>query len=248
MTNFFFRGFLYSFLLFFPFACDDGAKVVDACGDDFLDPGEECDGAALPATCGSLGYYDALGTVTCTTDCRFDASGCGARCGDDAIDPDEGEECDGTNLNSNTCVTLGAAGGTLACGEDCRFDTSLCEALCGNQMVESPETCDDGGTEAGDGCSAVCEVEVGWTCLAGNPSQCSPICGDGRILGGEACDPAAFEGETCELQGYHPGTIACSEQCQFDFSGCVASPAPGGGSPSAAGSPVMPAPSTTPPA
>ncbi len=32
--------------------------------------------------------------------------------------------------------------------------------MCGNGSTESAETCDDGNTTAGDGCSAVCKVEV----------------------------------------------------------------------------------------
>ncbi|HVV86166.1 MAG TPA: DUF4215 domain-containing protein [Kofleriaceae bacterium] len=36
---------------------------------------------------------------------------------------------------------------------------------CGNGVVEEGETCDDGGTMAGDGCSATCQLELG--CTAG---------------------------------------------------------------------------------
>jgi cysteine-rich repeat protein len=32
--------------------------------------------------------------------------------------------------------------------------------VCGNNVTEPPETCDDGNTEDGDGCSAFCEVET----------------------------------------------------------------------------------------
>ena len=36
-----------------------------------------------------------------------------------------GEECDGTDLAGETCVSLGYASGTLSC-KDCKFDTSNC--------------------------------------------------------------------------------------------------------------------------
>lgn len=49
----------------------------------------------------------------------------GARCGNRVIDPSE--TCDGTNLNGETCVTLGYASGTLACNLTCsNFSTVGC--------------------------------------------------------------------------------------------------------------------------
>lgn len=38
------------------------------------------------------------------------------------------ESCDGTDLNSKTCVTQGFASGTLSCTASCAFDTSNCVA------------------------------------------------------------------------------------------------------------------------
>lgn len=37
-----------------------------------------------------------------------------------------GEQCDGTDLGSQTCVNLGYGGGTLSCTSTCIFDTSGC--------------------------------------------------------------------------------------------------------------------------
>lgn len=45
-------------------------------------------------------------------------------------------------------------------------------AVCGNGAVESGEACDDGNTADGDGCSAACAVESGWSC-GGDPSNCA---------------------------------------------------------------------------
>jgi len=47
-------------------------------------------------------------------------------CGDGFIDPDE--DCEGSNLNSNTCVTLGYSTGTLTCSSSCDFVTSSCSS------------------------------------------------------------------------------------------------------------------------
>src|SRR5262249_22366838 len=51
---------------------------------------------------------------------------------------------------------------------------------CGNGVVSADEQCDDGNAIGGDGCSASCEIETGWTCN-GNPSLCTASCGDGLI-------------------------------------------------------------------
>ena len=69
--------------------------------------------------------------------------------------------------------------------------------LCGDGVIAPSETCDDGNTTAGDGCSATCAIEAGYAC-AGTPSACTTICGDGLIRGSEACDDGgASAGDGC---------------------------------------------------
>ncbi|MDP3966277.1 MAG: DUF2341 domain-containing protein [archaeon] len=46
-------------------------------------------------------------------------------------------------------------------------------SVCGNGIIESGEVCDDSNLVGGDGCSAICQVEVGWNC-SGQPSACTP--------------------------------------------------------------------------
>lgn len=63
--------------------------------------------------------------------------------------------------------------------------------MCGDGMVDSGETCDDDNQRAGDGCSTTCRVESGWLCDRADPTSCSEICGDGRLVGAEllaGCD------------------------------------------------------------
>ena len=57
-------------------------------------------------------------TITISSD------GSGSRCGNGQID--EGEECDGSNRNGETCASLGYDRGILRCNSDCNFDTSTC--------------------------------------------------------------------------------------------------------------------------
>jgi fibro-slime domain-containing protein len=77
--------------------------------------------------------------------------GCGARgpfCGDGMVEPGV-EQCDdGRNLS-----TYNQAG----CGPGCKA-----VARCGDGRVDSlwGETCDDGNTQAMDGCSATCQLEI----------------------------------------------------------------------------------------
>ena len=51
------------------------ASSGSPCGNGVVDPGEDCDGAALgTATCATLGF--SAGTLACTAQCKFDTSGC----------------------------------------------------------------------------------------------------------------------------------------------------------------------------
>jgi cysteine-rich repeat protein len=174
--------------------CADGF-----CGTTQAPAGTECQGT---------GTCDENGTCILTT------------CGDGAIQP--GEQCDGLNLDGQTCVSQGFAGGTLACDGNCQFDTSACTVSeCGNGIVEAGETCDDGNQIDGDGCSSTCQEEVGFDC-AGSPSTCVSTCGDGVASSIEACDGPDLKGETCQSRGYASGTLACAPNCQsFDESGCI---------------------------
>ncbi|MBX3156273.1 MAG: tandem-95 repeat protein [Deltaproteobacteria bacterium] len=75
-------------------------------------------------------------------------------------------------------------------------------AVCGDGVIAAPETCDDGNTANGDGCSSACTVENGFLCL-GAPSACAPVCGDGIVVAGrEACD-----------DGNQDDTDGCTTQC-----------------------------------
>ncbi len=203
--------------------CKTEVKTQDHCGDEFLDPGEACDGANLGGQdCVSLGHYENVGAPVCTPACTFDTAACGPRCGDNTVDVDHGEVCDAQQLTGNTCVTLGFTGGALACGADCQYDISGCISVCGNGVVEPDEGCDDAGTAPADGCAADCTVEPGWDCT-GSPSVCEIVeCGDDVAAGDEPCDGTDLRAQTCEGLGFHGGALACPQDCGLDLTGCEA--------------------------
>jgi cysteine-rich repeat protein len=142
------------------------------------------------------------------------------RCGNGTIEGTE--ECEGTNLDGEDCVSQGYAGGTLACNADCTFDKTACtENRCGNGTIDSGEACDGaalgGATCASEGfvsgeirCSTSCTLDT---------SACSS-CGNGRTDGMEECDGADFDGATCLTRGFTGGTLRCSATCGIDESGC----------------------------
>ncbi len=75
---------------------------------------------------------------------------------------------------------------------------------CGDGLLDGSEECDDGGNQGGDGCSAFCQIELGFGCT-GEPSVCAPICSDGLVRGGEVCD----DGNASSGDG-------CSDLCQIE--------------------------------
>lgn len=49
-----------------------------------------------------------------------------------------------------------------------------------------------------------------------------PVCGDGVLDDGEACDSEVPAGTSCADQGFAGGALACADDCTLDTSGCVA--------------------------
>src|SRR5262249_19233123 len=65
------------------------------------------------------------GTLRCNADCTFDVSGCTlASCGNGVAEA--GEACDGADLGTGSCTSIGYAGGAIACSADCTYDLSAC--------------------------------------------------------------------------------------------------------------------------
>ncbi len=111
-------------------------------------------------------------------------------CDDD--DRDDGDGC------SSTCTVepLWSCTGGSPSSKD------ICTPICGDmKVVAGYEQCDnDNSRTPNDGCDANCQVEIGWSCSGGSAtsaSTCTPICGDNKKVGSEACDNGATNGDGC---------------------------------------------------
>lgn len=51
-----------------------------------------------------------------------------------------------------------------------------------------------------------------------------PVCGSGQLEANEACDGDLFAETNCKFVGAGEGTLACTADCKFDYSGCSAPP------------------------
>lgn len=81
-------------------------------------------------------------------------------------------------------------------------DVSVCLPICGDGFKWGEE-CDDKNKVNGDGCSSVCTIENGFSCVGDNKSTCSAICGDGlKIIRYEQCD-----------DGNNSDNIGCLSNC-----------------------------------
>ncbi len=168
----------------------------------------------------------ALALVMPAAGCLTDFTGSGTN-DNDNVPPgcgnglqESGELCDGTDFGGQTCQTaLGLEFGDLQCTDVCLLDLSGCHN-CGNGVVDANEACDDSNHSAADGCSELCQIEVGWLCM-GEPSVCSTVCGDGIIAGIEECDDGNTEiGDGCNSGcTVDPGWVCsgdpsvCNETC-----------------------------------
>ncbi len=134
-----------------------------------------------------------------------------------------GEQCDGSDLGTETCITQGFLGGTLACTSSCTFDTSGCiSQICLNGTKEGTEEC-DGSDYGGATCQTLGFVGGSLSCSGTctiDTSNCT-MCGNNSVDAGEQCDGSNLNGQTCLSRGFDGGTLGCSGSCSFDTSSCT---------------------------
>ncbi len=173
--------------------CDSNCQLASvegsSCGDGTCDADEtcsscpsDCEGVTGAPACASNQICEViLGSGTCSV---VEAP---SACGNNVIDGTE--VCDGSDLNSKTCVTQGFLSGSLSCNSDClSFDTSGC-----SNAVEEETTNDDED-------SIIVSNPV--TCVDVN-GVCSDECANGFVHYGDI----NFD-RKCEMS-YGTGLICC---------------------------------------
>ncbi len=185
----------------FEYAPAGYCAVCGQCGNDVVNPSEDCDGPFLDgATCASLGYGS--GALDCSG-CAYDVSGCAveASCGDGLCDADEG------------C-------------EDCPADCGVCPLMCGDAICSPGETCADCPADCGDCCgNGSCEPAFGEDCeaCAADCGVCPPKCGNGACDPGESCKDCSLDCGPCCGNGICEPDFG--EDCVFCAADCGACPA-----------------------
>ena len=103
-----------------------------------------------------------------------------ATCLDGEQNQDESDVDCGGVCGAN-CLVGAACGGNTDCQSGaCRNNICFNPVRCGDRNLDIGEECDDGNLNDGDGCSAQCTIEPGWTCSL--ESGCSWLDTDGDGL------------------------------------------------------------------
>lgn len=198
--------------------CMSNCKRAGYCGDGILSPEEACDdgntvsGDGCAADCRSVeeGYSCILGV------CERLSCGNGVH--------DSGEQCDDGNFkDGDGCFNCRAEAGYM-----CEYSNPKCpDEVCKTKGVECAqisvlygdgkiqegfETCDDGNTIDGDGCTQG-EIDPGYVCPTPGKRCVAASCGDGILAYGEECD----DGNVVVGDG-------CSNRCKLELGYACATP------------------------
>ena len=185
------------------FTIPGGAAMVDpAVGCNPCDP--ECfiardrpeEDDLTPENSGGVEYDPGAGGIVVPTD----ETG--------SLPPEDDRDRDGIPDVADECPAVAGVPEFRGCppgstGFECPPGARCSPVECGDGLPEGIEECDDGNTDAGDGCSPTCSVEIGFVCGAGTagggPDTCEPTeCGDGIVEGNEPCDDGNVEiGDGC---------------------------------------------------
>ena len=109
----------------------------------------------------------------------------------------------------------GGTGGTTTTSETTSSSTTSDTTPpdeCGDGKRTGAEGCDDDNVAAGDGCSATCEREAGFTCVEDSSglSACTKDCGNGALDAGEECDDGGDDDTNPAAGDQDPCTDTCT--------------------------------------
>lgn len=203
--------------------CSPDCASDESCGNgladfgvgELCDDGNMVDGDGCSADCASdefcpNGIVDIAIGETCDDDNARLGDGCDASCQIEACSIDS--DCDDANACNGveTCATgVCAAGTPIAEGDVCGAGATrdICVAgacvtsACGDRFLDPgatpPETCDDGDTMGGDGCSASCQLE---SCTDASACDDMNACTAGHRCDAGTCVLGTFasDGSICD--------------------------------------------------
>ena len=99
-------------------------------------------------------------------------------------------------------------------GNDCS-ETVPTPSQCGNGVIDSGESCDDGNTANGDGCSSTCQQEFFNNICGNGVGEPGEQCDDGNTANGDGCS------STCLVEGNGDPIIQCSNGIDDDGDGLI---------------------------
>ncbi len=161
-------------------------------------------------------------------------------CGNGVMEP--GESCDGTDIPEWEDVSgcefvtgVYEARGSLSCNDDCTINSDDCN-WCGDEVTQFDDESCDGDAEVvnEDGQPVTCEDVLGpghvgtitcaYNCVY-STDDCVPLCGNGELDDGEACDGEMFAAGApplcaSELGDGYEGLVSCDDDCQLETTGC----------------------------
>ena len=222
-------------------------EAPNTCGNGTLDAGEGCDdgeqnaGDGCDATCRKEDDQSCTADGECSSGVcdLLESNACEAAdmCGNGKVETGEGCD-DGANAAGDGCnaMCLSEVGG--ACTVDALCESGVCDLLesntcefadqCGNGKIEGKEACDDGARVNGDGCDAVCLIELGSDCavdvdcgsgvcdlLGSNECETVDTCGNGKLDSSESCDDGNVTGgDGCDAACLRESGLACTADAQ----------------------------------
>ncbi len=148
-----------------------------------------------------------------------------------AANPNSNGQREGAS-GANGAGGRGSGGSAATLGGGPAIDIVV--AHCGDGKLDQGEACDDGNTEAADGCTPACQVEADFVCpTPGVVCNQTAVCGDGKLASVEACDDSntvagdgcaadcksVDSGWQCRVPGRHcvpfcgDGVLTGSENC-----------------------------------
>jgi len=219
--------------------CVNGNCMAGSCGDNIVEPPEECDdgNSTNGDGCDNTCKFSCVSTDTMRNCASTNACVNNGTCNDTMhVCTPGSNKANGTTCGSMMVCTNGVCGSSMCGngitepGEDCDFGAGMntvgsgCEPTCKFSCTTNPNSCDDmnpcNGTETCN--SVMVSGHMGQKCAAGTPLMNGATCGtnktcqNGFCVGALCGNGTIDNGEQCDLGNLNGTHAGCSASCQFD--------------------------------